>query len=355
MKDLFRALAAVAREGEISPSLVSYAGYSRFALLNILKVLGFGAGTRVLLPAYICDVVLLPLAELGIEPVYYGITGDFQVDFGTVRVSPDTRALITVNYFGISLDYGAIEAFTRENGLVWVNDNAHGFASCCGNRKLEEFGDVSVTSFRKIIPSLNGSRILINNRSYGYLKRELDRLNDSGATESGGRYFIGNMLRSLGISLRSFPDYSDIRGFEDRNPCKYRLDDLSLKLLLISDEKSIRERRRELFFKIEDFFKTGNYGFMGMPSNILKENNSPMVFPIIVEDNRIWKSILHKSRELGVDIHTWPSLPREVIERNQYKSVDMWEKLLFLPLHQDMDAGAYLPLLKRVFDAVRVH
>lgn len=347
-------LARLAFEGEgaLPDKAASYAGYGRYALLNLFRLLGYGPGDRILLPAYICDVVLLPFAELGIEPVYYGITDDFRVEWDSVRVLPSTRAIITVNYFGFSSDFPAIQSFAERNGLVWINDNAHGFASCHGDTPLEQFGDVSVTSFRKVIPSLNGARIMFNSQRCAALQPEFERLSGEGMHEPRIRCIVGALLRNLGISLRRIPDFSDISGFTDNNMRRYRIDRLSLRLLALSDEARIRARRRALFLAIEAFLDGSAFSCVKVIPNLLREGNSPLVFPLVAAGRDAWLNILRRSRQAGIDIHTWPSLPCTVVEENRYQAVDQWNRFLFLPLHQDIDAADYLPLLNRVLDAV---
>jgi len=48
-------------------------GYGRFALLNGLILLDIKRGDNILVPAYICDIALEPLYDLGIKPVFYDI------------------------------------------------------------------------------------------------------------------------------------------------------------------------------------------------------------------------------------------------------------------------------------------
>lgn len=330
----------------------SYTGYARFALLNLLRLLGYGRGDKILLPAYICDVVLLPFAELGIEPVYYGITADLQVDWESVQILPGTRAFLSVNYFGVSQDYAAIAEFCASKDLVWLNDNAHGFASCLDDKRLEEFGDFSFTSFRKVIGSLNGGRVRINNSRFLSLKGELDRLNGSAPGEARLRFFLAATLRTMGLRLRALPDFSDPRGFCEDDIKGYGLDELARKHLGQSNEGTIRERRRVLYLAVEEFLLASGCRSMAPIPGLLREGNSPLVLPVVAADGDAWSELLHQGRLHGLDLHTWPSLPGPVLENNSCGAAELWGRMLFLPLHQDLQADRYLPLLQKVIDAV---
>lgn len=327
---------------------VSYAGYGRTCLFNLFRLLGIGVGDRVLLPAYICDVVVLPCAELGIEPVYYAITDDFKVAWDSVRVQPGTRAIITVNYFGFSQDYSAVETFAQQHGLIWINDNAHGFASCHGDTPLERFGDISVTSFRKVIPVRNGASVRFNSDTYRGLREGFELLCREMPKEPRLRYAAGALLHSFGISVRRLPDFSSITAFADDDMRRYRIDSLALKLLTSSNTALIRKRRRDLYIQIGEIVAHSGIDSMAPVSNLFQEGNSPLVFPVIVTDRTVWLNILRRSRETGLDIHTWPSLPAAVIKTNCCNAVEQWRKFVFLPVHQDIDATVYLPLLSKV-------
>ena len=248
--ELLAALLTPGGDNQFSEGSVSYTGYSRYALLNILKLLGLNEKTKILVPAYICDAVLLPFFELGIEPVYYGLRDDFNADFNTIKVLPGTKAIITVNYFGCSPDYEKIETFVRDQNLIWINDNAHGFASSYGEKKLEKFGDVSVTSLWKIIPSLNGSLVSINNPKYLNIKPELDRLGEVGESEPTLLYLLRNTTKRFGVKLKAFPDFTDIAAFAQTSIMGYSFDSLSKKISIISDQEEIRKKRRFLYMEI---------------------------------------------------------------------------------------------------------
>lgn len=356
IKSIFSLLASC-NAGSVASTdaLCSNTGYSRFALYNILKLLSLDRGSQVLLPAYICDVLLLPCAALELEPVYYGITDKFQIDFDTVVISPKTKAIITVNYFGLSQDYDAIQSFAGKHDLVWLNDNSHGFASCDGNRKLESFGDFSFTSFRKVLPTINGARACVNSERYASLRSELSRLNCPAAEERRlTKFMVATLCGHLRYRPMKFPDYSDISAHSDEEIMAFRFDRISADILESTVEEYVQERRFGLYQAIDSFLQQKQYEFLDLLTGLLQPGNSPMVFPIAVRDRQYWKNILRVSRDQGIDIHTWPSMPQEVIENDVFGSATRWRKLLFLPIHQGLDANEYCPRLAKIFDAIEV-
>lgn len=355
LKDLCRVLVFSGAEMEAPITGKScYTGYSRFALYNFLKLLNLEQGSRVLVPAYVCDVILLPFSELGLEPVYYGITDRFQVDFDTIQLVSKIRAIITVNYFGMSQDFDAIKSFVSKHQLVWISDNSHGFASCHGTRKFETYGDFSITSFRKVLPTINGARACINHDAYASLKPDLFRLMRPDAAENKlPRFLAATLLGNLRYRPWKFPDYSDVMAFSEADIMAFQFDRLSASILRMMDEEDVQARRFRLYQAVSSFLLQKGYEFIAPISDLLQPGNSPMLFPVVVKEQRYWRAILQASRDLGIDIHTWPSLPREVIAGNIFGSATQWQKLLYLPIHQDLHAERYFSRLAEIFDSVR--
>lgn len=354
--DLCRVLTARSTDLGVSASdEFSYTGYARFALYNILKLLKLDPGSGILLPAYICDVVLLPFFEFGLEPIYYGVTDKFQIDFSTVRLSPKTKAIITVNYFGMSQDFETIRSFVSEHQLVWINDNSHGFASSHGERKLESFGDFSITSFRKVLPTVNGARACINNKAYEFMRSELSGLNHPDDMESKLLRFLGaTLLGSLHYRPWKHPDYSDVLVLSEAEIMPFRPDRVSSRVLGLTVEDDVQERRFRLYQAVDSFLLQQRYRFLELLPGLLHSGNSPMVYPVVVEDKGYWRAILRASRDVGIDIHTWPDLPKEAISSNLFGSAEMWQRLLFLPIQQNLDAERYCLRLADILDSVRL-
>ena len=56
-----------------------------------------------MLPEYICDILLDPLKDLGIEPIFYEINKDFTTNWKSLKKKKyvnSVKAIVVVNYFG---------------------------------------------------------------------------------------------------------------------------------------------------------------------------------------------------------------------------------------------------------------
>jgi len=330
----------------------SYTGYARFALANVLRLLALERGSEVLLPAYICDAVLLPFAELGLVPVYYAVDDRFHADFDTIPWSRRTRVLLTVNYFGMSANLEAMGAFAQSHDLVWINDNSHGFAARHGGKKLESFGDFSVTSFRKVIPSINGARACVNSEKYALHAAELRRMNAPADREHGGlpRFLMATLLAHLRYRPTRLPKYEETSAPSGEEMLAVRLDRLSGNVLEMTREDDVQAKRYAVYQAVDEFITGHRPSGVERLNGLLRVGNSPMVYPIAVRERPRWLALLAAGHELGIDVHPWPSLPAEVIAADTCGAETQWQQLLFLPIHQDLDHGHYCARLARMFE-----
>src|SRR5690242_16211062 len=70
---------------------VSLFGYARAALYAGLQMLGVRAGDNVLLPAFICNVVMIPLLKLGVEARFYELDENLEVILSSAKSLIDRR------------------------------------------------------------------------------------------------------------------------------------------------------------------------------------------------------------------------------------------------------------------------
>jgi dTDP-4-amino-4,6-dideoxygalactose transaminase len=328
----------------------SLTGYSRFGLFNILKLINLEAGSEVLIPGFVCDVSLIPLKNLNLIPVFYRITDQFQIDYNSLKISANTKILITVNYLGMSQDYKKIKTFCNVNKLLWVNDNSHGFASKHKKKFLHLFGDFSITSFWKVLPVTNGALICINNDKFIRLGHDLDLLNNSSKFErKTSKFLIKSFFGFFNISFVRRQDYLFSPNFYDRALMEFRIDKMSKKIFNHFLDEDIQIKRYDLYNKIDSFFSEKKFSFLCHPRKLLKNGNSPLAYPISVKSDEYRKAIIMAGRKFGVDIYTWPSLPKAVIEHNICDSLDLWKRLIYLPINQNINAEEYCSRLDLIF------
>jgi len=92
-------------------------------------------------------------------------------------IGPKTKAVITINYAGVSCDYEKIKAICSEGNLVLIEDNAHGLLSQLNGQPLGSFGDISTFSFDRMknFSCFEGGAILIKNKTLAGRYREVSQ------------------------------------------------------------------------------------------------------------------------------------------------------------------------------------
>ena len=132
--------------------------HARTALKYGLISLNLKNEDEIILPAYNCDAVLMPIHELNIKYRFYEIDNSLSPDWQSIEkvYNKNSRALLVVNYFGQPQDYDRIIKFCKKNNLFLIEDNAHGHGGTLDNIPLGTIGDIGLSSPKKIINIYSG-------------------------------------------------------------------------------------------------------------------------------------------------------------------------------------------------------
>jgi perosamine synthetase len=146
--------------GTVFPGIIgTFMG--RDALSLAASYLDLTANDTVLLPAYLCQEVLRPF-EGKTRVEFYDVAPDLTVDPHEVREKLRTtkaRMMIVINYFGVLQPYlREIKEICAESATLLLEDCAHSLLT----QGSGETGDLSIYSFRKILPVPDGGGLKIN-------------------------------------------------------------------------------------------------------------------------------------------------------------------------------------------------
>ncbi len=80
-----------------------YFEHARIALKYGLLNLGLKPNDELLLPGYICNVIISQIYSIGVKPVYYNINDNFLPDYRHLKklTTRKTKAILLMNYFGL--------------------------------------------------------------------------------------------------------------------------------------------------------------------------------------------------------------------------------------------------------------
>jgi len=128
---------------------LTYASMGRFALYHILSSLKIH--DKILLPAYLCPSVLLPLRLLKIQPVFYDIDKN---DLNASRESIEflskkfkVKTVLVASLYGNPADLAGIEKFCQISGIKLIDDAAQSFGAKLDGRLVGSFGNAGFFSF----------------------------------------------------------------------------------------------------------------------------------------------------------------------------------------------------------------
>ena len=314
--------------------------HARVALKYGFKSFNLSYKDVILIPDFICDVILQPLRDLGINYSFYSLNDALTPDWESVKkqLTSNTKAILMVHYFGQPQNIDDFQNFCNKYNLLLIEDNAHGFGGLFNGKKLGLFGDIGINSPRKTLGLLSGGQLLLNNSTDfevdGSIKL-LPRLKILTSQSTFNRilnqnYFFKSWLRFL---LKKQPKYWDPFAFKEDMISDYRIDSHSEKILKEINIKQVVEKRRALYLVWEKF--AIRKGVKPVFSN-LYDDVSPLIFPAYVKSLEIRKEWFDWGWENRYNVHSWPTLPELVIQENR-PGFSQWSKLICFPIDLSMD------------------
>jgi len=313
--------------------------HARVALKYALRYYDFKPSDSILVPDFICNIILKPIQDLNINYSFYSLKEDLTPDWDSVsdQLATKTKAILMVNYFGFPQNINDFQKFCNKHNLILIEDNAHGYGGKVNGYELGSFGDISINSPRKSLGLLSGGQLLINNKECDLDRsiKSLPRFKVSffkGAIHKtlSQNYFIKSWLRLL---LKKQPHYWDPFAFKESYVSDYRMDSYSEKILKKVNIKQVVEKRRALYLVWERF--AIRKGIKPVFSK-LYDGVSPLVFPVYIKNpalRRVWFNWGWKNR---YNIHSWPSLPEMVINK-KLPGLTIWKNLVCFPIDLAMD------------------
>ena len=125
-----------------------YSGNGRSSIYHLLKDLNI---EKILIPVYICSTVLIPLKQLGIEPIFYDLdTEDLNpslISLKELSKKHNIKTVLIASMYGNPANMVEIEKYCKENHIFLIDDAAQSFGAKLDNRFIGTFGDGGFFSF----------------------------------------------------------------------------------------------------------------------------------------------------------------------------------------------------------------
>ncbi len=177
----------------------------RSALYQLLKALNLPAGAEVIVQAFTCEAVVLPILGNRLKPVYVDIepkTFSMDSEDLKIKLTDKSRVLILQHTFGLTPEgREAVLEFARQNKLFVIEDLAHGF----NNNNLamkQSSNEALLLSFgrSKALSSVFGGAIVLKS---GRLAEKI-RLMERTADQPSNFFLLKSLLyKPLSVVVKS--------------------------------------------------------------------------------------------------------------------------------------------------------
>ena len=305
------------------------------------------------------------MVENGITPKFCAINKMGNIDENNLQISPNVRAIVSVDYAGNSVEVENIAKICKENNLYFISDSSHSFGGAYNRRKIGAFADMTIFSFHAVKPitTIEGGAITTNSelfyntakllRSHCIVKTELwesEIISDFARLDSGDLP-ITSSLRGVANAEAIYKksDSQDLRetsanqaNFIGHN---FRLSDVaaSLGISQLNKIESFLATRHQIAKIYDDAFKDeSKFRTIKIPAHIYSTYH---LYPILLDSTLVphKKAIFSALLEagLGVQVHYKP-----IYQFAPYKNHapiktadDFYNAEISIPCHQKMSAN----------------
>ncbi|UWQ16080.1 DegT/DnrJ/EryC1/StrS family aminotransferase (plasmid) [Aliiroseovarius sp. M344] len=332
---------------------VSYSLNTRVAIRKACDTLQLGPGDEILVPDYNCGSEADPLRHAGLKVTLYPVDRQARIHLDELekRISPETRAIYLIQYFGFQHPNGTeIRELCDRHGLFLIEDCALSLLS--GDKPVAgRLGDISVFCFYKFFPVMAGGALVVNNEDINgdtqfvrpppasFIMKNLLR---------GVFYFLlgqdnaTNLLARLRPSNATdhMPGKQEIVERPDMPPHYYfdqrfldarisRFASLPLRSFNVSEIINTRRENYQLYLDVLSGIQGASPLF---PS--LDDQDCPLSIPILVQHRDALAAALAAD---GIPATSWWSGYNQHLDWVDYEDARLLkESVLSLPVHQNL-------------------
>jgi len=157
-----------------------------------LEAHGIQPGDEIIVSPLTMSATAFAVLQANATPVFADIDRDtFQISASSIaeRISPKTRAIITVALYGLSPDMDPIMEIAKKHDLLVIEDNAQCFLGTYKGRIVGTLGDCASFSFQssKHITSGEGGMIVTDNLELAERIRKVQSLGYAGVSATKGK------------------------------------------------------------------------------------------------------------------------------------------------------------------------
>ena len=309
---------------------------ARTALKCGLQLLGVEAGSVVLVPDYLCNVVWHPLLQLGLQVKTYPVLDNLSPDWVALEKIQQPRrpawALLMVHYFGQPQNVDDFRRFCSRHHLKLIDDAAHGHGGKHRGQLLGTLGDIGISSPRKTLNLSLGGCLYIDHDPVVLAKAVREVL--PSAVENTADLLKSLIRRSATLhnwlkAVRSINrDWSDPFLFHESEQADCQITPAVSARIRSAQWEQIARRRRAAWQGWQEFCVANGlepvFDAVGVES-------CPWALPVYAKDLADRNRWLVWGVKHGIPLFNWPALSTEVIDTNGM-AFARWQRMLCFPL-----------------------
>jgi len=178
---------------------------------------GIGSSDEVIIPSFSFISTANSVLFVNATPVFSDIESEtFGLDPNLIeeKISPATKAVVPMDYGGLSCKIMEIKNIVKEKNLLLIEDAAEALGSSVNGKKVGSFSDASIFSFcgNKVLTTGEGGAVVTNSkplfekiksiRSHGRIDKinYFDNTSESHYLELGYNWRMSSITAALGIS-----------------------------------------------------------------------------------------------------------------------------------------------------------
>lgn len=282
----------------------------------------------VLLPAYICDSVILPFIEQGYTCHFYDVDERLSPIIDNIELYKNVGVFLHMGYYGFQTNFNllsVLQYFQKQSTLI-IEDVTHTLFS---HFDRYEENDFYVGSIRKWFGVPSGGFLA---SAKNKVKRPVSTNDRFSVLRAAALTTKGKYMKTSDESLKSLflSQFSDAEILLDKDINPYCIDSFSIKLINSLDVDELISRRRENFNAL--FEGLESIGYLETPFKHLTINECPLFYPVIVKANRndLRKKLIDE--RIYCPIH-WP-IPEQIKETNLCSTLEIYNSILSIPCDQ---------------------
>jgi perosamine synthetase len=141
------------------------------ALTSMYFALDLPAGSEIMVPSYTFFATCLAMRFFNYVPIFIDLdpkTATFDLEDAKRKLTPRTKAVVTMHSWGLPCEMDRISDWTKEKGLILLEDAAHAHGASMQGKKMGTWGLMGIYSFQasKVMPAVEGGMGMYQEREY---------------------------------------------------------------------------------------------------------------------------------------------------------------------------------------------